>query len=131
MDRRNFVKLGCAVAAGAGVSRLLTAQTQQMPPMQPAQLSGAPEATPADFTLQIGPILVELAPSRAISTVGYSGKSPGPLIRVREGKPVSIDVINDTDVPELVHWHGQLIPSEVDGSEEEGTPMVPPGIVGT
>jgi FtsP/CotA-like multicopper oxidase with cupredoxin domain len=126
MDRRNFVKLGCAVAAGAGVSRLLTAQTQPMPPMQPTQVSGAPETTPADFTLQIAPILVELAPSRAISTVGYSGKSPGPLIRVREGKPVSIDVINDTDVPELVHWHGQLIPSEVDGSEEEGTPMVPP-----
>src|SRR6202035_5580621 len=47
MDRRNFVKLGCAVAAGAGVSRLLTAQTQQMPPMQPTQVSGPPDATPA------------------------------------------------------------------------------------
>ena len=35
-------------------------------------------------------------------------------------------MINDTDTPELVHWHGLLIPSEVDGSEEEGTPMVPP-----
>jgi len=39
---------------------------------------------------------------------------------------VSVDVINDTDVPELVHWHGMLIPSEVDGADEEGTPMVPP-----
>jgi len=29
--------------------------------------------------------------------------------------------------PELVHWHGLFVPSEVDGSEEEGTPMVPPG----
>ncbi len=69
---------------------------------------------------------MELAPYRSLSTIGYNGTSPGPLIRVREGKPVTIDVINDTDVPELVHWHGQLIPSEVDGAEEEGTPMIPP-----
>ena len=44
---------------------------------------------------------------------------------MREGKAVSVDVINDTDVPELVHWHGMLIPSEVDGVEEQGTPPVP------
>ena len=44
---------------------------------------------------------------------------------MREGKTVSVDVINDTDVPELVHWHGMLIPSDVDGVEEEGTPPVP------
>ena len=37
-----------------------------------------------------------------------------------------MDVVNDTDVPEFVHWHGLLVPSEVDGAEEEGTPMVPP-----
>ena len=45
---------------------------------------------------------------------------------MREGKPVTVDVINDTDTPELVHWHGMLIPSDVDGAEEEGTPPVPP-----
>ena len=89
------------------------------------QNSGAP-STPADFTVKIGTVLVELAPYRSLSTIGYNGTSPGPLIRLREGKPVTIDVINDTDTPELVHWHGLLIPSEVDGAEEEGTPMVPP-----
>ena len=36
-----------------------------------------------------------------------------------------MDVHNDTDVPELVHWHGQMIPSDVDGSAEEGSPFVP------
>ncbi|MET4803747.1 FtsP/CotA-like multicopper oxidase with cupredoxin domain [Bradyrhizobium sp. LB11.1] len=29
-------------------------------------------------------------------------------------------------MPELVHWHGQMIPSDVDGAAEEGTPFVPP-----
>ena len=39
---------------------------------------------------------------------------------------MTVNVVNDTDVPEFVHFHGLLIPSDVDGSEEEGTPVVPP-----
>ena len=89
---------------------------------------GADAATghAADFTLQIAPMLVELAPQVVISTIGYSNKVPGPLLRVREGQRVTVDVVNDTDVPEYVHWHGLFVPSEVDGAEEEGTPPVPP-----
>jgi FtsP/CotA-like multicopper oxidase with cupredoxin domain len=80
----------------------------------------------ADFTLQIAPMLVELAPQVVISTIGYSNMVPGPLLRMREGQAVTVDVVNDTDVPEFVHWHGLFVPSEVDGAEEEGTPPVPP-----
>jgi FtsP/CotA-like multicopper oxidase with cupredoxin domain len=80
----------------------------------------------ADFTLQIAPMLVELAPQVVISTIGYSNKVPGPLLRMREGQHVTVDVTNDTDVPEYVHWHGLFVPSHVDGVEEEGTPPVPP-----
>jgi FtsP/CotA-like multicopper oxidase with cupredoxin domain len=76
----------------------------------------------ADITLRIAPVTVELAPDRILSTIGYNGTSPGPVLRMKEGKPVTVDVINETDTPELVHWHGFLIPSDVDGSEEEGTP---------
>ena len=61
-----------------------------------------------------------------VSTVGYNGTAPGPVLRMQEGKPVTVDVINATDTPELVHWHGMLIPPEVDGTEEEGSPFVPP-----
>ena len=80
----------------------------------------------ADFTLRIAPVTVELAPKKIVKTIGYNGTAPGPLIRVREGKPVTIDVHNDTAVEDLVHWHGLHIPSDVDGSMEEGTPMVAP-----
>jgi FtsP/CotA-like multicopper oxidase with cupredoxin domain len=80
----------------------------------------------ADFTLQIAPMMVELAPQVVISTIGYNNKVPGPLLRTREGRSVTVDVVNGTDVPEYVHWHGLFVPSEVDGVEEEGTPPVPP-----
>ena len=97
-----------------------------MPPQSSA--AAKPENTaPADFALRIAPIALEIAPSRFISTIGYNGSSPGPVLRMREGQPIAVDVINDTDAAELVHWHGLFVPSDVDGSEEEGTPMVPPG----
>src|ERR1700688_221710 len=119
MNRRDFVRLGCAAVAQAHASRLLAAQ-MPMPAQQAA------EGAKADFTLQIEPVVLELAPSRAISTIGYNGGSPGPLLRMREGVPATVEVVNNTDVPELVHWHGLFVPSEIDGAEEEGTPMVPP-----
>jgi len=40
--------------------------------------------------------------------------------------PVTVSVVNDADVPEIVHYHGLLIPTDVDGAEEEGTPAGPP-----
>ena len=69
---------------------------------------------------------MELAPDRILSTIGYNGTSPGPVLRLKEGKPTTIDVINQTDTPELVHWHGLTIPAETDGVDEEGTPFIPP-----
>jgi FtsP/CotA-like multicopper oxidase with cupredoxin domain len=80
----------------------------------------------ADFKLQIAPMILELAPQVVLSTIGYSNSIPGPLLRVREGQRVNVEVVNDTDVPEYVHWHGLFVPSDVDGAQEEGTPAVPP-----
>ena len=79
----------------------------------------------ADYTLRIGTGLVELAPDHIVSTTLYNGQFPGPLLRFKEGQQVVVDVHNDTDTPELVHWHGQMIPSDVDGAAEEGSPFVP------
>ena len=78
-----------------------------------------------DYTLRIGTGLVELAPDHIVSTTLYNGQFPGPLLRFTEGQRVVVDVHNDTDTPELVHWHGQMIPSDVDGAAEEGSPFIP------
>ncbi len=73
-----------------------------MAPME-AKAPMEPKGRGADYTLQIAPMMVELAPQVVISTIGYSNKVPGPLLRVREGRRVTVDVVNDTDVPEFVH----------------------------
>jgi FtsP/CotA-like multicopper oxidase with cupredoxin domain len=80
---------------------------------------------PPDYTLRIATGLVELAPDHIVSTTLYNGQFPGPLLRFKEGQRVIVDILNDTDTPELVHWHGQMIPTDVDGASEEGTPFVP------
>src|ERR1700757_4225992 len=120
MKRRDFIKFSAAVL-GARSADYLSAQTRGMTPS-----GGAQEPSKADITLRIAPVTVELAPNRIISTIGYNGCSPGPLLRMREGVPVTVDVVNDTDTPEYVHWHGLHIPCDVDGAEEVETPAVPP-----
>lgn len=90
-----------------------------------AGLQPSPAGT-ADVTLRIGEMSLELGPRRTVKTLAYNGRVPGPLLRVTEGHPLSVDVWNDTDHEEFVHWHGLLIPSDVDGAREEGTPPVPP-----
>jgi FtsP/CotA-like multicopper oxidase with cupredoxin domain len=88
--------------------------------------SDAPAAkAPADYTLRIGTSLVELGPDTTISTTTYNGQFPGPLLRLTAGKPVVIDIHNDTERPEQLHWHGQFVPAEVDGAAEEKTPFIP------
>jgi FtsP/CotA-like multicopper oxidase with cupredoxin domain len=82
---------------------------------------------PADVSLEIAPLALEIAPGKIVHTVAYNGRVPGPLIRWPEGKPIAIDVANRTGIPEIVHWHGQWISSGMDGSMEEGTPMIAPG----
>jgi FtsP/CotA-like multicopper oxidase with cupredoxin domain len=119
MDRRSLLKYAATLPAVSAAPRLSQAQ------MQPQSANEQP-AEKADYTLRIANGLVELAPDHIASTTLYNGQFPGPLIRLTEGKRVVVDVHNDTDTPELVHWHGQMIPSDVDGAAEEGTPYVPP-----
>ena len=81
--------------------------------------AGAPSTGPADVTLRIGSVLADIAKDHTISTIGYNGAVPGPLIRFHEGVPATVDLFNDTGAPELVHWHGQIVPASVDGAAEE------------
>jgi FtsP/CotA-like multicopper oxidase with cupredoxin domain len=113
--RRNFLS---GIATGSG---LLLAGCHRAGEMGEAVASGGP----ADVTLRIGPALVDMAKDHTISTIGYNGAVPGPVIRLREGVAATVDLFNDTDSAELVHWHGLIIPPDVDGAEEEKSLAVP------
>ena len=110
MNRRDFL-----ATAGASVCAAV------------AGLAAAgPAADPADVTLRIGEISLDLGPKRSVRTLAYNGQVPGPLLRARRGQRLVVDVVNDTSANDIVHWHGFHIPPEVDGAYDEGTPGVPP-----
>ena len=117
LDRRTFLKLGGATALGAALPVHARALADASAPLAPLP--------PADHTIRIDNGLVEVAPNRIISTTLYNDRFPGPLLRLREGREVTIEIHNDTDIPEQLHWHGQRLPVDVDGSAEEGTPFIP------
>ena len=120
-SRRGFLK-GAAVTAGAALFPPAASLGQSPSSMPTATPSESPSP---DYTLRIKASPVEVAPHRIISTTTYNGQFPGPLIRLKEGKQVTVDIFNDTDVPEQLHWHGQKVPVDVDGASEEGTPFIP------
>jgi len=114
-SRRSFLKMTGALAS----STLL-------PSVAAGQLNPAAHAEgAADYTIKIGASPIEIAPNRILSATTYNGQFPGPLLRFKEGQPVTLDVHNETDTPEQLHWHGQMVPSDVDGAAEEGTPFIP------
>ncbi|MEQ1946800.1 MAG: multicopper oxidase domain-containing protein [Bryobacteraceae bacterium] len=108
MNRRDFLSITGATVAHAGLAQQMLA------------------ASKPDHTLRIGPASAEIAKGKVIKTTGYNGSIPGPLLRLKEGKQVTFDIFNDTDTPELVHWHGLFLSTKADGAEEEGSPYVPP-----
>ena len=118
-SRRTFLK---TAGLAAGVSLLSSSGVTQISGLMQDGQSGSG----ADYTIRIAVSPVEIAPKRIISTTTYNGQFPGPLLRFKEGKPVTVDIINDTDTPEQLHWHGQFVPPDVDGAAEEGTPWIPP-----
>jgi FtsP/CotA-like multicopper oxidase with cupredoxin domain len=116
MNRRGFLtSAGLAVAA------------HSLRAVLPAQAARAGATAKADYSLRIEPCAVEIAPGVTVKTVAFNGQVPGPLLRLREGKPVTIDVTNATGDPDITHWHGLAIDSLNDGAMEEGSPMIAPG----
>ena len=92
----------------------------------PLPAFGGGAAPEPDYRLDIAPVTLELSAQHRVKTVAYNGQAPGPLLRFKEGRPVTIEVTNHTDRPEVVHWHGLFLPPEVDGATEEGTaPLLP------
>jgi len=126
-SRREFLCRASLVAAALATKPVeyAFAVTQTGSPATRNAPAGA-EISP-DYRLEISEVEWELSPKKKIRTAAYNGQIPGPLLRLTEGKPVRIEIANRLDRAEIVHWHGQWIPVDVDGAMEEGSPMIAPG----
>ena len=118
-QRLDQTRRGFLAALGAGAAAMASGCAR------PEPTAPAP-AGPADLTLRIRPMLVDIAKDHTISTIGYDLADPAAPIRLKEGVPVTVELVNDTDTPEFVHWHGMTVPASVDGADEEKSLVVAP-----
>lgn len=119
-SRRSFLK-----AAGLTTGAALFPRRNTFAGTEVLGRQAESSTAPADYTLHIKTVPVEITRKKIISLTTYNGQFPGPLIRLKEGKQAMVDVYNETDVPEQLHWHGQSVPVDVDGAAEEGSPFIP------
>ncbi len=123
LGRRRFLKTS-GRAALAATARSLAPSTLAAWDWSRA---AAEEAGDVDHTIRIAPVSLEIGPKTVIQTTAYNGSVPGQPLRLMEGRPVKIKVVNNSGYPNLIHWHGLYLPSIEDGATEEGAPIIKPG----
>jgi FtsP/CotA-like multicopper oxidase with cupredoxin domain len=109
LSRRKFLALSSAAVACAAVSRATRADSRP------------------DLQLTIAPCTLDIGHGVQIRTIAYNGQTPGPILRLKKERPVSIDVSNLSPNDEIVHWHGLTTDTHNDGAAEEGSPLIAPG----
>src|SRR6266545_7806073 len=112
MNRRKFLQLA-STSALSGASILSGCASVVDRTAKSSASAGTQFGDAAHLSLRIAPVKLELSPKQTIQTIGYNGSAPGPLLRVKEGQQLTLTVHNESDVPELVHWHGLYVSAEV------------------
>jgi FtsP/CotA-like multicopper oxidase with cupredoxin domain len=126
LTRREFLRAAATTGGGAALcGAAAVAGTRLDWKTRIGAADGQAQSVAADYTLHIGASAIEIAPKHIVSTVTYNGQFPGPLLRFKAGREVTVEIHNDTDAPEQLHWHGQFVSTDVDGAAEEGTPYIP------
>ena len=77
-----------------------------------------------DLTVGSGHRIVE---GRRGPGIAVNGSVPGPLIRLREGQNVRLNVTNNLGLDTSIHWHGLLVPFHMDGVPGISFPGIRPG----
>lgn len=107
-SRRTFVKSLAAGGAVAGLGLWRQPVWALTSPGQPTVLSGT------EFDLTIDSMSVDFTGKRR-TAMAINGSIPGPLLRWREGDTVTLRVRNRLPHDTSIHWHGILLPANMDG----------------
>ncbi len=92
----------------------------------PTEIAGLPEAHSAEFVelgdgdefdLRIAPVVKQLAGAK-VRMLAYNGSIPGPILKVKEGSEIVVNIENQDDHATTVHWHGLRLNNRYDGTHE-------------
>jgi FtsP/CotA-like multicopper oxidase with cupredoxin domain len=97
----------------------------------PRDPTGLPTASPPDsveladgdrVTLHIAPVAKRIGDA-TVRMLAYNGSIPGPTLRVPQGAEVLVDIENEGDMENTVHWHGLRLENRFDGTDETQDPI--------
>ena len=99
--------------------------------MFPTETEGLEEARAAEVVAVADGGRVELRIAPAAKRIGedtvrmlaYNGSIPGPTLAVRQGSRITVEVTNDGDLANTVHWHGLRLDNRYDGTHETQAPI--------
>lgn len=121
-DRRQLLRGASAIGGGLALSGLLPTWARSATPGTAPML---PTLTGPNIDLRIAHSQLKVD-GRAGHVVTVNGTTPGPLLRFREGQSVRLSVTNDLDEETSIHWHGLLVPFQMDGVPGVSFPGIKP-----
>ncbi|KAI9129958.1 copper resistance system multicopper oxidase [Acaryochloris sp. CCMEE 5410] len=109
LTRRNFIRFSAGMGLALGLDTLV-------PKMRAATARevGEGRTYPDIINLQVQKTRLAIA-EKETPAITSNGSIPGPLVRLREGQTATIQVTNRLKEDTSIHWHGILLPPEMDG----------------
>ncbi|MBN9554451.1 MAG: copper resistance system multicopper oxidase [Alphaproteobacteria bacterium] len=122
IDRRMLLRGTAALGGTAALASWLPAWAQ---PVSQGIVRPLPTVSGEDITLTIARQTM-MIDGRSSPAIGINGTIPAPLIRLREGQMVRLNVVNALDEDSSIHWHGLLVPPQHDGVPGVSFPGIGP-----
>jgi len=122
VSRRQLLRSGALIGGGIALNAMLPAwarsETQGL-------VKPLPTVSGTDIALAIGhtPFAVDGRTGHAIT---INGTVPAPLVRLKEGQTIRIAVTNNLDEDTSIHWHGVILPFQMDGVPGVSFPGIKP-----
>jgi len=121
IGRRAFLGGGAALAAAAGLRPTWASSVSHgVASKEQATLSGD------DIRLIVDQLAFSVD-GRIGHAVAINGTVPAPLIRLKEGQNVRLTVENRLNEDTSIHWHGFIVPFQMDGVPGISFPGIRPG----
>lgn len=148
LTRRRFLIVGGLGAAALGIAACANGALPAAPRPKNApavdETSAAATSAPVlEFSLTACKTELPILPGKATQLLSYAsevlqgdpnavtavpGSYLGPIVRVTRGQTLRVHLRNELDEPTNIHWHGLIVPAEMDGHPSH---LVAPGAEAT
>ena len=122
IDRRQLLRGATIGAGGLALSSALPGWAQTG---APGLATGLPVVSGPDVQLTIDHLMMTID-GRQSHGIGINGTVPAPLIRLRQGQNARLSVTNHLDENSSIHWHGLILPFQMDGVPGVSFPGIRP-----